>query len=104
MVGGCGGRGLGSLVAEEGESALGTPVREVAVLAALQSMGEGREGQFGQTRVPVARGGHRPDILSEVHESKISVYLKQPCTGWENAKPVVNDNNPFLCRQRGTGS
>ena len=44
------------------------------------------------------------DILSEVHESKISVYLKQPCTGWENAKPVVNDNNPFLCRQRGTGS
>ena len=40
MVGGCGGRGLGSLVAEEGESALGTPVREVAVLAALQSMRE----------------------------------------------------------------
>ena len=23
----------------------------------------------------------RPDVLSEVHESKISVYLKQPCTG-----------------------
>ena len=38
VVGGGGGRGLGSLVAEEGESALGTPVREVAVLAALQSM------------------------------------------------------------------
>ena len=31
----CGG-GLGSLVAEEGERALRTPVREVAVLAALQ--------------------------------------------------------------------
>ena len=50
VVGGRGCRGLGPLVAEEGESALGTPVREVAVLAALQSMREGREGQLGQTR------------------------------------------------------
>ena len=48
----------------------------------------------------------RADIMGEVHESKISVYLKQPCscTGWKNAKPVINDNNPFLCRPRGTGS
>ena len=40
MVGGSCGRGLGSLVAEEGEGALGTPVREVAVLAALQGQTE----------------------------------------------------------------
>ena len=36
VVRGCCGGGLGSLVAEEGERALRTPVREVAVLAALQ--------------------------------------------------------------------
>ena len=36
VVSGCCGGGLGSLVAEEGERALRTPVREVPVLAALQ--------------------------------------------------------------------
>ena len=35
MVRGGRGSGQGALVAEEGERALGTPVREVAVLAAL---------------------------------------------------------------------
>merc|ERR1719245_879641 len=37
VVRGCCGGGLGSLVAEEGERALRTPVREVAVLAALEA-------------------------------------------------------------------
>merc|ERR1719245_2249444 len=37
VVSGCCGGGLGSLVAEEGERALRTPVREVPVLAALEA-------------------------------------------------------------------
>ena len=44
VVGGCCGGSLGSLVAEEGERALRTPVREVAVLAALQPMGKVKDG------------------------------------------------------------
>ena len=30
-------------------------------------------------------------------------HLKQPCTGWRNVKPALNNSNSLLCGPRGTG-
>ena len=59
VVGGRGCRGLGPLVAEEGESALGTPVREVAVLAALQGERERGRVSLVHPGLLLLLGGHR---------------------------------------------